>query len=54
MSITNEIYESFQRSEFERWDQVLVQDVILDSPGRPAPFKGLNNLKFGQPNILSP
>jgi ketosteroid isomerase-like protein len=44
MSITREIYEGFQRGEFERWDKVIAQDVEIYSPGYWG-GKGIDALK---------
>jgi SnoaL-like domain len=32
MTITDTIYEAFQRAEFDRWDQVISDDVEINSP----------------------
>lgn len=44
MSITREIYEGFQRGEFDRWDAVIAPDVLLNSPGKYG-GQGLDALK---------
>jgi hypothetical protein len=31
-SLTREIYEGFQRVEFERWDSLIAEDVVINSP----------------------
>ncbi|MDM9379871.1 ester cyclase [Chlorogloeopsis sp. ULAP01] len=47
MSIIREIYEGFQRGEFERWDAVIAQDVEIYSPAYWG-GQGLDALKaFG-------
>jgi hypothetical protein len=30
--ITREIYDAFQRVEFDRWDAVIADDVLIKSP----------------------
>jgi hypothetical protein len=32
MTITREIYDAFQRVEFDRWDAVIADDVLINSP----------------------
>jgi hypothetical protein len=32
MQLTREIYEAFQRVEFDRWDAVIADDVLINSP----------------------
>jgi SnoaL-like polyketide cyclase len=44
ISITREIYEGFQRGEFERWDAIVAPDVLLNSPAGYG-FVGLQPLK---------
>ena len=44
MLIAREIYEGFQRGEFERWDAVIAQNVEIYSPGYWG-GKGLDMLK---------
>jgi SnoaL-like polyketide cyclase len=44
MPITHEIYDAFQRVEFDRWNAVIAEDVLINSPaGRD--LKGLDTLK---------
>lgn len=45
MSMIREIYEGFQRGEFDRWDDLIASDVILDSPALVDSVQGLNALK---------
>ena len=44
VSITREVYEGFQRGEFERWDAVFDAEVEIYSPGLQG-GKGLDTLK---------
>ena len=32
LTITREIYDAFQRVEFDRWDAVIADDVLINSP----------------------
>jgi ketosteroid isomerase-like protein len=32
MPLTREIYDAFQRVEFDRWDAVIADDVVINSP----------------------
>jgi hypothetical protein len=43
-SITREIYEGFQRAQFDRWDSVIAKDVDIFGPGLWG-GKGLDYLK---------
>jgi hypothetical protein len=44
MPITREIYDAFQRVEFDRWDALIADDVLINSPaGRD--LQGLDTLK---------
>jgi hypothetical protein len=43
-TITREIYEGFQRVEFDRWDAVIADDVIINSPAGYG-MSGLQPLK---------
>jgi hypothetical protein len=44
MPLTPEIYDAFQRVEFDRWDPVIADDVLINSPaGRD--LRGLVTLK---------
>lgn len=44
MEITRELYEGFQRVEFDRWDTIVSDDVLVNSPaGRD--MHGLQTLK---------
>src|SRR5262249_2987849 len=31
-SLTHEIYDGFQRVDFDRWDSLIAQDVVINSP----------------------
>jgi SnoaL-like domain len=43
-TLTRELYEAFQRVEFDRWDAIISDDVLLNSPaGRDV--RGLKVLK---------
>jgi hypothetical protein len=42
--ITREIYEAFQRVQFDRWDAVIAEDVLLNSPAGYG-LRGLATLK---------
>ena len=42
--LTHEIYEAFQRAEFERWDGLITQDVAINSPAGYG-MSGLQVLK---------
>jgi hypothetical protein len=42
--LTHEIYEAFQRAEFERWDGLITQDVAINSPAGYG-MSGLQLLK---------
>jgi hypothetical protein len=44
MSITQEIYEGFQRGEFELWNEIISQEVEIYSPGYWG-GRGLDALK---------
>jgi hypothetical protein len=43
-ALTREIYEAFQRVEFDRWDAVIAQDVAINSPAGYG-MSGLQQLK---------
>ena len=43
-SITREIYEGFQRVEFNRWDAFIDEDVLINSPAAYG-LQGLDTLK---------
>jgi hypothetical protein len=43
-ALTREIYEAFQRAEFDRWDAVIAQDVAINSPAGYG-MSGLQQLK---------
>ena len=43
-SITREFYEAFQRVEFGRWDAMIADDVLINSPAGYG-MKGLATLK---------
>jgi hypothetical protein len=42
--LTREIYEGLQRAEFDRWDAVIADDVLVNSPARFGQ-RGLQALK---------
>jgi hypothetical protein len=42
--LTHEIYEAFQRAEYDRWDGLITQDVAINSPARYG-MSGLQLLK---------
>jgi hypothetical protein len=42
--VTHEIYEAFQRVEFDRWDDLITQDVAINSPAGYG-MSGLQLLK---------
>jgi predicted ester cyclase len=44
MSIVREFYEGFQRVEFDRWDAIVSDDVLLNSPAGLG-HRGLQTLK---------
>jgi SnoaL-like domain len=42
--LTRELYEAFQRVQFDRWDPIIAEDVLLNSPaGRDV--RGIKTLK---------
>ena len=43
-TLTRELYEAFQRVEFERWDAVIADDVTINSPAGYG-LQGLATLK---------
>jgi len=43
-TITREFYEAFQRVEFARWDAIITDDVLVDSPAGFG-MRGLETLK---------
>ena len=43
-TITREIYEAFQRVAFDRWDAVIAEDVLINSPAAYG-LQGLATLK---------
>lgn len=43
-TLTREIYEGLQRAEFDRWDAVVADDVLVNSPARFGQ-RGLSALK---------
>lgn len=43
-TITRELYEAFQRVEFDRWDAVIADDVLINSPAGYG-LQGLATLK---------
>lgn len=44
MTITRELYDAFQRVEIDRWDAIIAEDVLTNSPGALA-IKGRAPLK---------
>ena len=44
MTITDTVYEAFQRAEFHRWDDVISDDVEINSPAGYG-MRGLQLLK---------
>ena len=44
LNLTYEIYEAFQRVEFNRWDAVIAPDVLINSPAGYG-MQGLQLLK---------
>lgn len=52
MSITAEIYQGFQRHQFDRWDPVIAHDVKLYSPGSWG-TTGLEGLKIWANEFLN-
>jgi hypothetical protein len=43
-TLTRELYEGLQRGEFDRWDALVAEDVLVNSPARFGQ-RGLNALK---------
>lgn len=43
-TITREFYEGFQRVEFDRWDAIIADDVLVNSPASCG-MRGLRSLK---------
>jgi hypothetical protein len=43
-SLLREFYEGFQRAEFNRWDAIMAEDVLLDSPAARG-VRGLSTFK---------
>jgi hypothetical protein len=43
-SLTYEFYEGFQRAEFHRWDAILAEDLLLNSPAGFG-IRGLKRFK---------
>jgi hypothetical protein len=43
-SITREFYEGFQRVEFHRWDAIIAEDLLLNSPAGLG-IRGLDTFK---------
>lgn len=35
-TLTRELYEGLQRAEFDRWDAVVADDVLINSPAPPC------------------
>jgi hypothetical protein len=42
--ITRELYEAFQRVEFDRWDAIIAEDVLVNSPAGRG-LRGLAHFK---------
>jgi hypothetical protein len=51
LSITQEFYEAFQRVEFERWDPIIADDVLINSPAGYG-MSGLEVLKDWAANFV--
>jgi hypothetical protein len=48
LTITREWYDAFQRREFDRWDAIVAEDVLINSPAGYG-MRGLEGLKeFGE------
>jgi hypothetical protein len=46
--LTREWYDAFQRAEFDRWDAIIAEDVLINSPAGYG-MRGLERLKeFGE------
>ena len=43
MDLIRELYDAFQRVQFDRWDAIIADDVLISS--RAGSIKGLNRLK---------
>jgi len=43
-TITREFYESFQRVDFDRWDAIFAEDVLINSPAGLG-MRGLDGFK---------
>ena len=43
-TITREVYDAFQRGEFDRWDDLFAQDVVVNSSAKFG-VTGIENLK---------
>jgi hypothetical protein len=43
-TITREIYDAFQRAELDRWDAVMADDLLINSPAGRG-MRGLTTLK---------
>lgn len=43
-SLTYELYDAFQRAELERWNAIIAEDVLTNSPGKLG-MKGLRPLQ---------
>lgn len=52
MSITREIYESFQRGELKRWDVVVSTNVLVKRQGLREPVKGIEGFKNWESEFL--
>src|SRR5262245_18997836 len=48
LTITREWYDAFQRREFDRWDAIMTEDLLVNSPAGYG-MRGLEGLKaFGE------
>jgi hypothetical protein len=52
MTITDTVYEAFQRAEFHRWDDVISDDVEINSPAGYG-MRGLQLLKNWASNFVN-
>jgi hypothetical protein len=44
MALTRDLYEAFQRAELDRWDSIICDDVLVNSPAGFG-LRGLTTLK---------
>ena len=52
MTITGTVYDAFQRAEFDRWDEVISDDVEINSPAGYG-MRGLQLLKDWARNFVN-